>query len=229
MIYLSTHSVIGHDPKTDEFGIAVASAIVSVGWLSRYAAPGAGVIAIQAWSNPYVGLDGLKLLKQGHTAQDVLDATLKGDAEEDRRKRQCSIIDARGGMAVYTGPDCQDWKGHVVGKHSIAAGNLLVDNGEAVVRAMVDEFEATPENEPLAEKLLRGLQAGQDAGGDRRGRISSSLFVVREHEYPWVDIRVDSHIEPIVEMRRIYEAFKKFHHTRPQLFNLPRIRHILDA
>lgn len=225
---LHTHSIIGHDIKTGEFGIAVASAIVSVGWLSRYAASRVGVIAIQAWSNPYVGLDGLELLRRGNSAPEVLEEVLKGDAEEDRRMRQVSIIDRNGQKAVYTGTDCQDWKGHVIGKNSIAAGNLLVENGEATVRAMVDEFEATPEEEPLAEKLLRGLMAGQAAGGDRRGRISSSLFVVRNHAYPYVDVRVDSHIDPIVEMRRIYEAFKKMHHTRPQLFELPRIRRILE-
>jgi uncharacterized Ntn-hydrolase superfamily protein len=228
MVYLSTQSIIGHDPRTGKFGVAVASAVVSVGRSFRYAAPGVGVIAVQAWSNYYIGLDGLELLKRGLSAQEVLEKTLGVDAEEHRRQRQVAIIDSRGGQAVYTGPDCRDWKGHLIGKNCIAAGNLLVDNGEEVVQAMVREFEAIPEEEPLAERLLRGLQAGQDAGGDRRGRVAAALFVVREHDYPYVDIRVDSHVEPITEVRRIYEAYKERHHTRPEIYEPPRIRRIVE-
>jgi uncharacterized Ntn-hydrolase superfamily protein len=221
-----THSIIGRDTRSGEFGLAVASAIVSVGWTFRYAAAGVGVIAKQAWPNPYIGLDGLKLLQRGLTAQAVLETVLNVDADEDRRKRQIAILDNRGGKAVYTGPDCQDWKGHRVGANCIAAGNLLVDHGEQTINAMVEEFEATAETEPLAEKLLRGLEAGQKAGGDRRGRVSSALFVVREHDYPYVDVRVDMHTDPIVEMRRIYEAFKRYH-ASDRLFSLPLIRRIL--
>jgi uncharacterized Ntn-hydrolase superfamily protein len=221
-----THSIVGRDLKTGEFGLAVASAIVSVGWMFRYAEAGVGVIAKQAWPNPYIGLDGLRLLKRGLTAQQVIDAVLAADDEADRRKRQIAILDNRGNKAVYTGPDATDWKGHRMGEDCIAAGNMLVDDGEPTINAMVEAFEAAPASEPLAEKLLRGLQAGQNAGGDRRGRMSSALLVVREHEYPYVDVRVDLHADPIPEMRRVYEAFKRYHASN-RLFGPPLIQRII--
>ena len=169
---------------------------------------GVGAIASQARSNPYFGIDGLTLLANGMSAPEALQAMLDPDVEIDREQRQLIIVDHAGQAAAFTGPHCQPWAGHLIGDGVAAAGNLLV--GPETVSAMMAQFQAL-ERESLGERLVAALEAGQAAGGDRRGRISAALLVAREGAWPWIDVRVDSHPDPVADLRRIFEEFKISH------------------
>ena len=169
---------------------------------------GVGAIASQARSNPYFGIDGLTLLANGMSAPEALQAMLDPDVEIDREQRQLIIVDHAGQAAAFTGPHCQPWAGHLIGDGVAAAGNLLV--GPETVSAMMAQFQAL-ERESLGERLVAALEAGQAAGGDRRGRISAALLVAREGAWPWIDVRVDSHPDPVADLRRIFEEFKIAH------------------
>jgi uncharacterized Ntn-hydrolase superfamily protein len=196
-----TFSIVAHCPQTGDLGVAVSTAIPAAGAINPLARAGVGAIATQAWSNPYLAIDGLSLLARGLPATEVLSRLLALDA--DRERRQLCIVDAHGGVAVFTGEGVQPWKGHLVGKGYVAAGNLVI-RGETI-QAMADAFEAA--QGPLADRLLVALEAGQAAGGDRRGRVSTALLVVRDEEYPHVDLRVDEHADPVAELRRIYDIY----------------------
>jgi uncharacterized Ntn-hydrolase superfamily protein len=198
---LGTFSIVARCPLTGELGIAVSTAIPAVGAINPFARAGIGAVATQAASNPHLGIDGLSLLAQGLTAPQALERLLEVDA--DRETRQVSIVDARGHVAVFTGNDVGDWKGHLMGPGCVVAGNLLV--GEEVIRATSGAFEAT--QGWLGERLLAALEAGQAAGGDRRGKISAALLVVGDREYPILDLRVDEHPRPVVELRRIFDLY----------------------
>jgi uncharacterized Ntn-hydrolase superfamily protein len=191
-----------------------------VGWIVPFVRAGVGAIASQARSNPYFGIDGLTLLAGGYTAQEALDAMLNPDAPEDRSQRQLVIVDAHGGQAVFTGRECRPWAGHRTGEDVVVAGNLLV--GPETVDAMLRRYEALA-TETLAERLVSALEAGQAAGGDRRGRISASLLVGKSGAWPWIDVRVDSHPDPVTDLRRIFEEFKIAHldHSRRDMITPP--------
>lgn len=206
--YLATFSITARCPRTGELGVAVSTCEPCVGWIVPFVRAGVGAIASQARSNPYFGIDGLRLLAQGRGAREVLDAILTDDAPEDRDQRQVAIVDRLGQAVAHTGPRCRPWAGHLVDEGVVAAGNLLV--GEATVAAMFDRFRTTGDH-TLGERLMAALEAGQDAGGDRRGRISASLLVAKEGEWPWIDVRVDSHRDPVRDLRRIFEEFKAVH------------------
>jgi uncharacterized Ntn-hydrolase superfamily protein len=206
--YLSTFSITARCSRTNELGIAVSTCEPCVGWIVPFVRAGIGAIASQARSNPYFGIDGLGLLAQGRTAQEALAEMLDQDAVEDREQRQLAIVDSAGRAAAYTGPHCQPWAGHRTGDGVVAAGNLLV--GTETVDAMFGRFLELKE-ETLGERLVSGLEAGQHAGGDRRGRISAALLVGKENAWPWIDVRVDSHAEPVAELRRIFEEFQIAH------------------
>ena len=206
--YLSTFSITARCPATGELGIAVSTCEPCVGWIVPFVRAGVGAIASQARSNPYFGIDGLGLLAGGLGAQDVLDAMLAGDLVVDREQRQLAIVDHDGRTAVYTGPHCRNWAGHRVGEGVVVAGNLLV--GPETVEAMLERFTAL-NGEMLGERLVAALEAGQRAGGDRRGRISAALLVAKDGAWPWIDVRVDSHPDPVLELRRIFAEFKAVH------------------
>jgi uncharacterized Ntn-hydrolase superfamily protein len=148
-----------------------------------------------------LGIDGLNLLAQGLSAAEVLDRLLRADA--DRENRQLSIVDARGNVAAFTGHEAQPWKGHREGQGYVVAGNLLVSEG--TILAMAEAFEGA--QGVLGERLLVALEAGQAAGGDRRGKVSAALLVVRDQEHPYIDLRVDEHAEPVAELRRIFDIY----------------------
>jgi uncharacterized Ntn-hydrolase superfamily protein len=196
-----TFSIVARCPQTGELGIAVSTAIPAVGAINPFARAQVGAIATQAVSNPYLGIDGLTLLAQGLTATEVLERLLKADA--DKEKRQLCIVDTCSGVAAFTGKEVQSWKGHLTGREYVVAGNLLV--GGETIEAMADAFEVT--QGPLADRLLLALTAGQAAGGDKRGRVSAALLVVRDEEYPHVDLRVDEHTDPVAELRRIFDIY----------------------
>lgn len=203
MLYvnLTTFSIVAHCPQSGDLGIAVSTAIPTVGAINPFVRARVGAIATQAVSNPYLGIDGLSLLAQGLSPTEVLDQLLRADA--DREKRQLSIVDAQGNVAAFTGNEAEPWKGHRVGQGYVVAGNLLVS--EETILAMAEVFETA--QGALGERLLLALEAGQTAGGDRRGKVSAALLVVRDQEYPYIDLRVDEHSKPVAELRRIFDIY----------------------
>jgi uncharacterized Ntn-hydrolase superfamily protein len=199
-----TFSIAARCPRTGMLGVATSSKALSAGGLVPYCRAGVGAIASQSFVNPYLGIDGLVLLEQGLAAERTLERLVEDDPGRDLR--QLAIIDKDGRAAAYTGTRCIPWAGHIVGAGYACLGNILV--AEGVVEAMAREFQNSISDE-LPERLIRALEAGQEAGGDRRGRQSAGMTVVNEEEYPWIDIRVDDHEDPVPELRRIYEIYKR--------------------
>jgi len=199
---MTTFSIAAHCQRTGQLGIAVSTAIPAVGAINPFAKARVGAIATQAWSNPYLGIDGLTLLEKGLPPVEVLKQLLRVDAG--REKRQISIVDAHGNVAAFTGKDVESFSGHFEGKGYVVAGNLLVD--QETIRAMAEAFERT--HGPLGERLLAALEAGQAIGGDRRGKVSAALLIVKDEEYPYIDLRVDEHQQPVAELRRIFNVYK---------------------
>jgi len=199
-----TFSIVARDPKTKALGVCVSSAGPAVGSVVPHVKAGVGAIATQAQTNVLYGKEGLKLLKAGLSPQTTLKTMLQKDA--DREKRQVIIIDSQGRTAAFTGRENFEWKGHMVGKDCAVAGNMLA--GSNVIKAMVETFEATTGK--LTERLLKALETGQEAGGDKRGRMSAALLVAGEQwiseTRPVLDLRVDAHHDPVAELRRIYKV-----------------------
>ena len=202
---ISTYSIVGCDLEAREWGVAVQSKFLAVGAAVPAAAPEVGAIATQAWANLAYRPRGLELLREGRSADEVVRALVAVD--EGRSHRQVGVVDAHGRAATYTGSDCLDWAGGTTGPGYAAQGNILVS--AATVDALAATFEGTA-GEPLSERLLACLAAAESAGGDRRGRQSAALLVVREDggyggtSDVAVDLRVDDHPEPIGELERIY-------------------------
>lgn len=196
-----TFSIVARCHQTGDLGIAVSTAIPAVGAINPLARARVGAIATQACSNPYLAIDGLSLLARGLSAAEVLDRLLKLDAE--RERRQLGIVDDCGCVAAFTGKEVQPWKGHLVGSGYVVAGNLLV--GGETIQSMADAFETA--RGPLADRLLVALEDGQAAGGDKRGKVSAALLLVRDEEYPYINLRVDEHAEPVAELRRIFDIY----------------------
>ena len=199
-----TFSIAARCPRTGMLGVATSSKALAAGGLVPYCRAGVGAIASQSFVNPYLGIDGLTLLEQGLAAERVLERVVEEDPG--RELRQLAIVDGEGRAAAHTGEDCIRWAGHVLGGGYVCLGNILA--GEEVVRAMARAFEAST-GEELPERLLRALEAGQEAGGDRRGRQSAGLQVVGTEEYPYCDLRVDDHEDPVPEMRRLLGVFQR--------------------
>jgi uncharacterized Ntn-hydrolase superfamily protein len=203
---VATYSIVACDLDAGQWGVAVQSKFLAVGSVVPWAEPGAGAVATQSYVNPRYGPDGLALLREGRSAQEVVDELTRAD--EGRDQRQVGVVDARGGAATFTGAECHDWAGGRAGEGYAAQGNILVS--AETVDALADTFEST--GGALAERLLASLAAAQAAGGDRRGQQSAALLVVeRDGGYAGlsdtlVDLRVDDHERPIEELARLYEA-----------------------
>ena len=202
--FISTFSIVARDLKTKEIGVAVQSKFVAVGSVVPYAKAGIGAVASQAWGNPRYGPIGLELLARGIPAKEAVRVmTLK---DPNREHRQLAIIAIDGNASMFTGRKCMDWAGGKRGPGYAVIGNILT--GPKVIDAMAQGFEDS--NGTLAEKMLLSLQAGQKAGGDKRGRQSAALLVVREGwgygglTDRFRDLRVDDHPSPIKELERIY-------------------------
>lgn len=200
---MATFSIVARDPRTGDLGIAVASRYFAVGTVVPWAEAGVGAIATQAGVNVGYGPRALELLKQGMTAQQVLDTLIKEDTFGSTESRQVAIIDAKGNIATKSGGGA--WAGHKVGATWSAQGNILV--GPHVVDAMGKAFDET--NDDLVEKLWAALKAGDEAGGDSRGRQSASILVVRKgggrntNNDRLVYVNVDDHADPFAELRRL--------------------------
>jgi len=198
-----TFSIIAGDPRTGQLGIAVSTANLAVGAVGYHARAGVGLIATQADPHPILGFKGLRLLAEEIEPETVLDILLKSDAG--RARRQIHLIDSQGKTAGYTG-DCVDWAGHQPYSGFSVAGNMLV--GEETVTAMAATYQSHMQA-PLPERLMLALEAGQAAGGDKRGRQSAALYVVSTELYADIDLRVDDHADPIAELRRLYQESQK--------------------
>ena len=202
---ITTYSIAACDLEAGQWGVAVQSKVLAVGSVVPWAEPHVGAIATQAYANPRYGPDGLALLREERSAQDVVDALV--GADEGRAERQLGVVDARGDAASYTGEECLHWAGGRTGHCYAAQGNILVS--AETVDALASTFERGA-GRPLAERLLDCLAAAQAAGGDSRGQQSASLLVVeKDGGYAGmsdsvVDLRVDDHEAPIEELRRIY-------------------------
>ncbi|HEY9549194.1 MAG TPA: DUF1028 domain-containing protein, partial [Kiloniellaceae bacterium] len=159
---------------------------------------GVGAIATQAFVSPLYGTDGIALLAGGASAAEALEVVTARDAG--RHSRQVHMIDAAGRSAAFTGADCIDWAGHLIGDSVSVAGNMLA--GPRVVEATLRAYEDNRDL-PLAERLLAAMEAGELEGGDKRGRQSAALRIVRGDAYPWLDIRTDDHGDPLAELRRL--------------------------
>jgi uncharacterized Ntn-hydrolase superfamily protein len=202
-----TFSIVAYDPVNGDWGVAVASRYFSVGSVVPWAEAGVGCIATQANVNVGYGPRGLELLRQDMPARRVLEKLLAEDQFPPTGGRQVAIIDRHGNIAAYTGPNAPKWAGDRQGKTWSAQGNILV--GPQVPEAMGRAFEAAPGE--LAEKLFAALKAGDDAGGDSRGKQSASMLVVRKgrgrniNNDRYVYINVDDNPQPIPELRRLLD------------------------
>jgi uncharacterized Ntn-hydrolase superfamily protein len=204
---VSTFSIVAYDPVAGDWGVAVASRYFSVGSVVPWAEAGVGAVATQANVNVGYGPKGIKLLEQGLTAKEVLKRLLDEDTFEGKDGRQVAIVDSKGNVATFTGPNAPNWAGDRQGKNWSAQGNILV--GPQVPEAMGKAFEST-EGE-LAEKLWAALKAGDEAGGDSRGKQSASMLVVRKgggrniNNDRYVYINVDDAPNPFPELRRLLD------------------------
>ncbi|MBB3050833.1 putative Ntn-hydrolase superfamily protein [Prauserella isguenensis] len=203
MMRAGTFSIVAYDVRARQCGVAISTAMPAIGGLAVFARAGAGAIATQALINPLLGVDGLDLLRS-RSAHDTMRQLLDADPGAD--ERQLAIVDAEGRAAAHTGPQTHPWNGHRLGDGYAVAGNTLV--GGATVDAMADRFESTPTG-PLSRRLLEALEAGQQAGGDRRGKQSAALYVHGGRPYPQLDLRVDEHHDPVAELRRVHDIAER--------------------
>jgi len=205
---LLTFSIVALDPKTKALGVAVSTAVPAVGTAVPHVEADIGAIATQAETNVLYGIDGLKLLKQGFSPKAALEKMLLQD--EHRERRQVIIIDAEGRTAAFTGQETIEWKGHLTRKDHVVAGNMLT--GSRVLEAITEVFQL--ETGSLAERLLKALESGQQAGGDKRGHVSAALKVAdkrwKSESRPLLDLRVDAHHDPVKELRRVYNVSRRY-------------------
>lgn len=200
-----TWSIVAQHPS-GALGVAVASRFFAVGSLCPYAASGVGAVATQALVNPHLGPAALAKLARGDDPARVLAEVMAED--EGRDVRQVHLVDAHGRTAAYTGSACIDWCGHVTGDGFSVAGNMLV--GPRVIADVADAYREHADVD-FAERLLLAMEAGEAAGGDKRGKQAAALRIVTTERYPVLDLRVDDHPEPLAELRRLLaKSFERF-------------------
>jgi uncharacterized Ntn-hydrolase superfamily protein len=202
--YAATFSIVAYDPDRKEWGVGVASKYLAVGSVVPHAKAGAGAVATQAFVNYGLGPKGVELLAVGKTAAEALEELKKSDKGIDRR--QLGLVDKNGDPATFTGAKCTPYAGGKTGKHYACQGNILA--GEKVLDDMAKAFEEHAKW-PLAWRLWAALEAGEKAGGDKRGKQSAAIYIVRERGAPgglgdrYIDLRVDDHASPVEELGRI--------------------------
>jgi uncharacterized Ntn-hydrolase superfamily protein len=211
-----TFSIAARDHEAGQWGVATQSKFLAVGSVVPWAEPDVGAIATQAYANPRYGPQGLELLRQGLSAEEVVQRLT--EADEGREHRQLGVVDAQGLGASYTGSECHDWAGGRTGPNYAAQGNILVS--AETVDAIAETFESG--SGPLAERLIDCLAAAQAAGGDSRGQQSAALLVVeKDGGYAGlsdvvIDLRVDDHEHPIEELRRLYGLHQQLFGKTPR-------------
>jgi uncharacterized Ntn-hydrolase superfamily protein len=206
-----TWSILVRDPETGALGAAVATRFFAVGALCIHVEGGVAALATQALINPMYAVHGMPMLRAGQPPEAVSTALLAGD--EGRDQRQLHIIDASGRISQHTGAGCVSWCGHLAGHDVSVAGNMLA--GPDVVARTLEAWTASTGS--MAERLLTALEAGEAAGGDKRGKQSAALQTASRDPYSDVDIRTDDHPDPLAELRRLlavsrerYAIFRRF-------------------
>ncbi|MGK7862127.1 DUF1028 domain-containing protein [Falsiroseomonas sp. E2-1-a4] len=194
-----TWSIVAHDPETGAFAVAVTTCNFAVGASCPFVRSGVGAVSTQSMTNRYLGPVVLDGLARGLSPATAIESALVGD--EGRGLRQIHAVDRHGRSAAYTGGNCVEWCGDVTSAHVSFAGNMLA--GPAVLADTYAAFVTNPELK-LAERLLAALDAGEAAGGDRRGRQSAALVLTTTEDFPDLSLRVDDHPLPLVELRRLY-------------------------
>jgi uncharacterized Ntn-hydrolase superfamily protein len=206
-----TWSIVARDTQTGHLGIAVASRFFAVGCAVPHIKGRVGAVATQAFVSPLYGTDGLKLLEEGRSPQEIIETLTARD--DGRRQRQFHLIDGAGRNAAYTGEICIDWAGHLVEDNVSVAGNMLT-GPEVIAETLRVYKEKSAESAPLAERLRAAMDAGEAAGGDKRGRQSAAMVIYRDQDYPWLRINADDHADPLGELRRLYAvAQERFLHV----------------
>jgi uncharacterized Ntn-hydrolase superfamily protein len=210
MLHPSTFSIVACDPDSSELGVAVASKFLAVGKVVPWARAAAGAVATQSYANTSYGSRGLELMENGLTAAEALQVLLADDPQPELR--QVGMVDARGNVATYTGKSCHDWAGGLTGTDFAAQGNILASAD--VIQAMAGAFSSSTGN--LAWRLYRALVAGDRTGGDRRGRQSAAIYVVKPgagyggYDDRWIDYRVDDHPDPVKRLGELLEMHDLF-------------------
>ena len=193
-----TWSIVARD-ASGAFGVAVASRFFAVGAHCPHVRAGVGAVCTQALVNPHYGPAGLDLISKGVSPEDAVERLIGED--EGREHRQVHLIDAKGRTAAHTGKACIGWCGHLAGEGFSVAGNMLA--GEKVLLQTASVYKARKDLD-FAERLIVALAAGEAAGGDKRGKQAAALLVCTTEAYPFLDLRVDDHPEPLAELRRLY-------------------------
>ena len=209
-----TWSILARDAD-GRFGVAIASRFFAVGALCVHTRAGVGVLSTQALMNPLYGQAGLALLQQGHSAAEVVARLTAADAGQ--AQRQLHVLPAQGLAAAHTGASCVDWCGHALHDDFSVAGNMLA--GPDVLAATAAAFVASA-GQPLAERLMAAMLAGEAAGGDKRGKQSAALVIQGPEDYRELDLRVDDHADPLAELQRLYS--KSLERFQPFVACLPR-------
>jgi uncharacterized Ntn-hydrolase superfamily protein len=205
-----TWSIIARDEATGRVGMVVATRFFAVGAMVPHIKTGVGAVATQAFINPLYGPQGLACLAAGLSAEQTVGRLTKGDAGRDHR--QLHVMDREGRFAAHTGVHCIDWCGHVLRPTFSIAGNMLA--GPAVLAETIRVYEAAPAV-ALARRLIEAMQAGEAAGGDKRGKQSAALLIHDAEDYPIYDLRVDDHADPLAEIARLHQvAQARFVHFR---------------
>jgi uncharacterized Ntn-hydrolase superfamily protein len=207
----ATFSIAAYDPIEKSWGVAVASKHIAIGAYVPYAKAGVGAIATQSFTNVSFGHKGLALLANGLSAADALEELLNKDP--DPEKRQVGIVDANGNSAAFTGANCIFWAGELLGNGYTIQGNMIA--GERVLEKMEQAYLST--NGDFAHRLLASLQAGEKAGGDKRGKQAAALLVVKNTTFnaiatdTYINLRVDDHKNPVKELDRLLELHTKLY------------------
>jgi len=198
-----TWSILARDPETGALGAAVASRFFATGAICLYVEGGVASLSTQALVNPMYGVRAMPRLRAGEDPEAVLRSLVGPDPGADQR--QFHVVGASGSIAQHTGRDCVSWAGHVSGTDVSVAGNMLA--GPAVVRRTLEAFSAA--SGTLAERLMTAMEAGEAAGGDKRGKQSAALKICTRDPYPDLDIRADDHPDPLAELRRLYRVSRE--------------------
>jgi len=217
MIYPSTYSIVAYDRLENAWGIAVASKFLAASVVVSWARAGAGAVATQAHANASYGIYGLELMEAGVSAEKVINDLISNDP--DRDIRQVGLVDKNGDAATYTGQSCQKWAGGLTGDGFAIQGNILTD--EDVIQRMNKTF-ISYYGQPIHWRLYRALLGGEQAGGDRRGKQSAAILVVKENggyggfTDRWIDYRVDDHSDPVIRLGEILELHDLYFQKSPR-------------
>jgi uncharacterized Ntn-hydrolase superfamily protein len=210
-----TWSIVAHDPATGAFAVAVTTCAFAVGASCPFVRSGVGAVSTQSMTNRYLGPAVLDGMARGLSPTAAIEGALAGD--EGRGIRQIHAVDRHGRSAAWTGQNCVEWCGDRAGQGFSVAGNMLA--GEAVLADTVAAF-VTKDDLPLAERLVAALEAGDAAGGDRRGRQSAALLLTTAEDFPDINLRVDDHPEPVGELGRLLGIWRR--EREPGLRDQPR-------